>query len=157
MNSEPSVIIGETLTRCSGSSNYAGVYFFFGNRSAQTDQALREKLIPSELYIRYVIRSTTCLQHWFKLQSKLQSTEVGVRGICWFPAEHAPEDHRGFGTYIIIIIIIINALNECTNREKVLAWIKELMPWKAGKIPVVDRKAAGNGVLGFTPHHEGKG
>ncbi|KZP14374.1 hypothetical protein FIBSPDRAFT_107366 [Athelia psychrophila] len=122
-----STVINETLLRCLGRPTYACTYFFFDNRSAEIDQVLHDKLIrsimqqpcdrsdgvPAPLVDIYGNR-----RHQVSVASLQSILEKIIDGF-----------ER---TYIII-----DALDECTNKEKVLARIEELMQRKAGYVHIL--------------------
>lgn len=118
-----STVIEETFRRCAKNPAHACAYFLFDNRSAQTDQALHGQLIRS------LIRQL-CAQ-----SSGVPASLVELHG-----SGHQQVSLASLQTVLQQIIaefkrayIIIDALDECTDWNKVLVWISNLLQWTEGK------------------------
>ncbi|KZP03908.1 hypothetical protein FIBSPDRAFT_1055009, partial [Athelia psychrophila] len=106
---------------------YACAYFFFDNRNAQTDQALHEKLIRS-------IIQQLCDQSDSVPAPLVEIYGSGRQQVSVASLQSALQKIIGGfeRTYVVI-----DALDECTNMMKVLAWINDMMDWKAGKVCIL--------------------
>ena len=120
-----STIIEEIIHHCEGMgspSTYA--YFFFDSRDSQADLQLHRKLICS-LIRQLSGRFGSCPDVLVKLygdglqQPSIRALEDTLQQIV-----------DGFHD----VYIIIDALDECTEREKLLKWITKIASWKSGKL-----------------------
>lgn len=118
-----STIIEETRRRCAGDPGYACAYFFCDNRNAQTEQALHDQLIRSLIQ-----------QFWD------QSGCVPAPLLELYGSGHEQASITSLQTVLQRVIagferayIIIDALDECTDWQKVLVWIGNLLQWTSGR------------------------
>ncbi|KZP31893.1 ankyrin, partial [Athelia psychrophila] len=122
-----STVIDDILNHCAGKSTHACAYFFFDNTSGQSDLSSHNK------FIRSIIRQLSHQSSSFPAslmeiydgghqQPSLASLQLTLRRIIE-GFEHA--------------YIVVDALDECTDRKKVLAWIEELMQWRGGKLHIL--------------------
>ena len=112
-----SSIIERVANLCCGDEKYAYAYFFFDGRDSQKDLQLHDKLIRS-LIMQF------SLQCW----GGIPATLVDLYGYGQVqPSTSALQDTLwrildGFHS----AYIIIDSLDECTERYKVLEWIKKI-------------------------------
>ncbi|KZP07449.1 hypothetical protein FIBSPDRAFT_998150, partial [Athelia psychrophila] len=122
-----STVIDDILNHCAGKSTHACAYFFFDNKSGQSDLSSHNK------FLRSIIRQLSHQSSSFPAslmeiydgghqQPSLASLQLTLRRIIE-GFEHA--------------YIVVDALDECTDRKKVLAWIEELMQWHGGKLHIL--------------------
>lgn len=115
------------MLRCKGHPTFACVYFFFDNRTAQADQSLHHKFLRS--IIRQLADNSDEVPaplvdlyghgNQQPLTASLQLTAQKLIGRL----------ERAY--------IIIDALDECTDRERTLMWIEQLIQWKSGKVQIL--------------------
>ncbi|KZP07476.1 ankyrin, partial [Athelia psychrophila] len=122
-----STVIDDILNHCAGKSTHACAYFFFDNKSGQSDLTSHNK------FIRSIIRQLSHQSSSFPAslmeiydgghqQPSLASLQLTLRRII-----------EGFKH----AYIVVDALDECTDRKKVLAWIEELVQWSGGKLHIL--------------------
>ncbi|KZP18776.1 hypothetical protein FIBSPDRAFT_583534 [Athelia psychrophila] len=122
-----STIIEKIREECAAEPTFACAYFFFDNRNEQTELSLHEKFIRS--IVRQLSHQSTGfptplveLYDGGQQQASLASLQLILQTIA-----------SGFErTYIIV-----DALDECIDRERVMAWIAQLMQCKAGNMHVL--------------------
>ncbi|KZP31886.1 ankyrin [Athelia psychrophila] len=122
-----STVIDDILNHCAGKSTHACAYFFFDNKSGQSDLSSHNHLIRS------IIRQLSHQSSSFPAslmevyggghqQPSIASLQLTLRRII-----------EGFEH----VYIVVDALDECTDRKKVLAWVEELMQWSGGKLHIL--------------------
>ncbi|KZP27082.1 hypothetical protein FIBSPDRAFT_818692, partial [Athelia psychrophila] len=115
-----STVIEMIRAECVAEPSFASAYFFFDNRNAQTDLSLHAK------FIRSIIKQLSHQSAGFpaalvdlygggQQQPSIQSLQLVLEKII-----------DGFER----TFIIIDAVDECTDREKTLAWIEQLTQHK---------------------------
>ena len=127
------------------SSTYA--YFFFDSRDAQEGLQLHNKLICS-LIRQLSGRLGSCPDALLRLygdglqQPSIRALEDTLQQIV-----------DGFHE----VYIIIDALDECTDREKLLKWIAQISSWKSGKLHMLmtsrDEEDIANTILSLCHSH----
>lgn len=130
-----STVVEDIRHLCEDKPTYAFAYFFFDNRSAQTDLALHEK------FIRSLIRQL-CRQ--YKGQLSHQSKGMPPSLVEMYDGGYQRPSMRSLEFTLQKIVeefervyIVIDALDECLDRKKVLTWVEELLQWKAGKLRIL--------------------
>ncbi|KZP07460.1 ankyrin [Athelia psychrophila] len=122
-----STVIDDILNYCAGKSTHACAYFFFDNKSGQSDLSTHSKFIRSiirQLSYQYggVPASLMEIYRDGHQQPSIASLQLTLRRIIE-EFEH--------------VYIVVDALDECTDRKKVLAWIAEFMQWHGGKLHIL--------------------
>ena len=114
---------------CDGTGEKHCAYFFFDGRDSQTGLQRHEQLVRSLIwqFSEQAQRMPEAIETLYKqcgsgvrqpsLES-LQSTLLLV--LCQF--------HRAY--------LIVDAMDECTDRSELLDWVKEIMYWKVGRLHV---------------------
>ncbi|KAF7968365.1 hypothetical protein HWV62_30893 [Athelia sp. TMB] len=117
-------VIKDCEAKPSGSFTYA--YFFFDSRSAENDLSVHEK------FVRSII-----LQLWHHF-GKIPSALLDIYG--QGPSHPQPPlailEHclQAIIREFQHVYIMIDALDECVDREKLLIWIKGISKWASGKL-----------------------
>ncbi|KZP17157.1 ankyrin [Athelia psychrophila] len=122
-----STVIEKIRAEWAAESSFSSAYFFFDNRNAQTDLSLHDK------FIRSIIKQLSHQSASFpaplvdlygggQQQPSIQSLQLILEKII-----------DGFER----TFIIIDAVDECTDREKTLAWIEQLTQRKKGNLQVL--------------------
>ncbi|KZP12272.1 hypothetical protein FIBSPDRAFT_836445 [Athelia psychrophila] len=122
-----STIIETIRAECAAKPSSACAYFFFDSRNAQTDLSLHDKLIRS------IIKQLSHRSGGFpaplvdlygggQQQPSIESLQLVLEKII-----------DGFER----TFIIIDAVDECTDREKTLAWVEQLTQRKKGNLQVI--------------------
>ena len=100
-------------------------YFFFDGRDGQTELQLHSKLIRSLIYQLTDTRHGGIPVNLFELHKKCgvqQPSDNQLQAIL----RHIVNGLSG-------AYIVIDALDECTDRQKTLPWVKKLVTQKVGK------------------------
>lgn len=112
-----STIIETLLEKCAASPKYACAYFFFDNRSAQTDLSLHDK------FIRSIIR-----------QLAYQTSGLPVSLLEVYNGRHRQPSISSLHLTLRKIIgefertyMIVDALDECADRGRMLLWLAQTM------------------------------
>lgn len=120
-------MVEDTLCCCAANPGYACAYFFFDSRSAQTEQSLHGQLIRS------LIR-----------QFCDQCGGVPASLVELYGSGHQQASIASLQTVLQRMVagferayIIIDALDECTDWQKVLVWINSLLRSTAGRAHVL--------------------
>jgi hypothetical protein len=127
---ESSSIIEDISHRCNGSSGMAYGYFFFDGRDSQKGLQRLQHLVIS-LILQFSERLDTFPKPLDDIYDKCSSGS-------WQPSMVSLQD-----TLLLILdgvhhaYLIIDALDECTERNKLLKWIEEITHWKVGKLHVL--------------------
>ncbi|KZP17123.1 hypothetical protein FIBSPDRAFT_830929 [Athelia psychrophila] len=115
-----STVIETICTECAAEPSFACAYFFFDNRNAQIDLSLHDK------FIRSIIKQ---LSH--------QSAGVPAPLVDLYSGGQQQPSIQSLQRILEKIIdgfectfIIIDAVDECTDREKTLAWVEQLTQHK---------------------------
>ncbi|KZP24030.1 ankyrin [Athelia psychrophila] len=121
-----SIIIEKICEECSATPTFAYAYFFFDARDGQTDLSLHDRLIRS------IIKQLSYQSSGFPtslVELYGDGRQPSIKAL-----QHVLEKIiDGFDrTYIII-----DAVDECANREKVLTWIDKITRRKAGNLQVL--------------------
>jgi len=109
---------------CETDPSLASAYFFFDGRDSQKELQLHENLIRSLIK-----------------QFSTQCTTIPAALVDLYGDGHQRPSNDSLQQTLRLILnefqhvyIIIDSLDECTQRKKLLNWIKELVGWKSGKL-----------------------
>lgn len=122
-----STVIESIRAECAAQPGFACAYFFFDSRNAQTDLSLHHKLVRS------IIKQLSHQSSGFPAslmdlygggheQPSIASLQLTLQKII-----------DGFER----VYIIVDAVDECADREKVLGWIERITRRKGGNLQVL--------------------
>lgn len=117
------------MRHCEQSPSFASAYFFFDGRNLEGELSVHEK------FIRSLIQ-----QLWDHL-GRMPEALLDIYGTR--PSHPQPSISTLQDTLQIItgdfenVYIVIDALDECTDRAELLVWVKNMLRWKEGKIHVL--------------------
>lgn len=121
-----SSVILDVKAFCEANARYGYAYFFFDSRNSQTELLLVEKLIRSLIW------------QFSKQCGGLPARLVDLYGNG--PDHQQPSLDSLYSTLQCIIegfeqaYIIVDSLDECIERVKLLKWIEKIAGWKVGKL-----------------------
>jgi hypothetical protein len=124
-----SVVIKDISDCCDGTPEKAYAYFFFDGRDSQTGLQRHEQLVRSLVWQL----SEQGQQMPEALDALYNQCGSGVR---------QPTVESLNSTLLLVlrqfhdVYLIVDALDECTDRSNLLDWIKEIMRWKVGRLHV---------------------
>ena len=122
-----STVIEEILQNCAGKTTFSCAYFFFDNRNGQADLSKHEKML----------RSIIC-------QLSQQSTGIPPPLMETYGGGHQQPSVASLQLTLERIVegfehvyIVLDALDECTDRQKLLAWIDDIFRRKCGNVHIL--------------------
>lgn len=121
-----STAIEDVAWHCEEQALSACAYFFFDNRNAEGELSFHEKFVHSLI-----------LQLWHQL-GRIPAALMGIYGNG--PSHPQPSLTTLQNTLQATIgefqhvYIIIDALDECVDKERLLLWFKEISHWQSGKL-----------------------
>jgi hypothetical protein len=124
-----SLVIQDISDCCDGTAEKACAYFFFDGRDSQTGLQRHEQLVRSLIW-QYSEQAQRMPEAIEALYDRCGS---GVR---------QPTVESLQSTLLLVLrqfhhaYLIVDALDECTNRRELLDWIKEIMLWNVGILHV---------------------
>lgn len=124
-----SSIIEDLMTHCEQNPSFATAYFFFDGRNSESELSVHEK------FIRSLIQ-----QLWDHL-GRMPEALLDIYSAR--PSHPQPSIGTLQDTLQIItgafekVYIVIDALDECTDRAELLLWVKNILRWKEGKLHIL--------------------
>jgi hypothetical protein len=124
-----SVVIQNVSDFCDSTADMAYAYFFFDGRNSQTGLQRHEQLVRSLIW-QFFEQAQPMPEAIEDLYDRCSS---GVR---------QPSVESLQSTLLLVlrqfhrVYLIVDALDECTDRSELLDWIEEIMCWKFGRLHV---------------------